>query len=191
MLLLYLDPDSCTAVNSPIYIPLCFYFIRTGTGRTTTVHPIYIPLCFYFIVASIGLTVASIIIYIPLCFYFIFQACIISEVINDNLHSTMLLLYLLHYLLINLFKIIYIPLCFYFIGVTSMCISGSSCIYIPLCFYFIHREKDRGVLFHNLHSTMLLLYPLLSFHILPYLCTFTFHYASTLSSVADSRRPQP
>ena len=55
-------------------------------------------------------------------------------------------------------------------------------IYIPLCFYFIAWPQVYGMIEKlNLHSTMLLLYPLSVIHhnLVPPL--FTFHYASTLS----------
>ena len=99
-----------------------------------------------------------------------------------NLHSTMLLLYrwpvfhlpvwswsfTFHYASTlstcrkykgRLESSIYIPLCFYFIGKAS---GGSQVllfIYIPLCFYFIVEQLALDLPKFNLHSTMLLLYP--------------------------------
>ena len=55
---------------------------------------------------------------------------------------------------------IYIPLCFYFIEVMKWLSIAKKLIYIPLCFYFIWLQLFRfHTLLHNLHSTMLLLYP--------------------------------
>ena len=56
---------------------------------------IYIPLCFYFILFTSCLTARKALIYIPLCFYFIDDRFSGETYIFKNLHSTMLLLYLL------------------------------------------------------------------------------------------------
>ena len=82
---------------------------------------------------------------------------------------------------------IYIPLCFYFIDARRIKIWSYDFIYIPLCFYFIWYGNIHIVPLLNLHSTMLLLYrfPPLSICIS---IIFTFHYASTLSSISSSSR---
>ena len=55
---------------------------------------------------------------------------------------------------------IYIPLCFYFI-LLALLYRSALPIYIPLCFYFISFPKVTAFsAWSNLHSTMLLLYPL-------------------------------
>ena len=141
---------------------------------------IYIPLCFYFIAQDIWQVIRHRLIYIPLCFYFI---CIVifSVKLNDDLHSTMLLLYRsssrrtlqafcdLHSTMLLLyqkraanierFAYIYIPLCFYFIWSSDGNSVSCKHIYIPLCFYFI------GTTMANRPGEY----------------AFTFHYASTLS----------
>ena len=122
---------------------------------------------------------------------------------------------------------IYIPLCFYFISDHQAGTENRVGIYIPLCFYFIPEQlpdakQPTEFTFHyastlslssasspfpypDLHSTMLLLYPiseageillleciyipLCFYFILQRSCQqcrglpFTFHYASTLSSL--------
>ena len=103
----------------------------------------------------------------------------------QNLHSTMLLLYLEKSITNKVYWRIYIPLCFYFIianniksGVTILftfhyastlsrarwALSVRSPIYIPLCFYFI----DTGFCGSQRSGS------------------FTFHYASTLSRTSFS-----
>ena len=58
-------------------------------------------------------------------------------------------------------------------------------LYIPLCFYYIIYPMRRLEMLLPLHSTMLLLYP--SDHIcIPRISCFTFHYASTISSLTSS-----
>ena len=54
-----------------------------------------------------------------------------------NLHSTMLLLYLVEASPDDHFVLIYIPLCFYFILARQSLQRWQKHIYIPLCFYFI------------------------------------------------------
>ena len=79
---------------------------------------------------------------------------------------------------------IYIPLCFYFICDVAGCLILSDTIYIPLCFYFIDKfanDAIQGVL--DLHSTMLLLYRNQDGRNNRGYGRFTFHYASTLSSL--------
>ena len=62
-----------------------------------------------------------------------------------------------------------------------------SAIYIPLCFYFILRKAHHNFNLRNLHSTMLLLYPVWE-SVGRRKASFTFHYASTLSSIAAIAR---
>ena len=60
-------------------------------------------------------------------------------------------------------------------------------IYIPLCFYFIVGSLPLClVAVTNLHSTMLLLYRMPRSSLRPVSMSFTFHYASTLSSFSRS-----
>ena len=190
------------SVSYPIYIPLCFYFITKENHQFRMECYIYIPLCFYFISGVPVIPIHLVQIYIPLCFYFIVVA-ICSLIGTLDLHSTMLLLYPDPAARVPTAVFIYIPLCFYFIK-TGRCRTGKRIfIYIPLCFYFIIQGNVVHVCENNLHSTMLLLYPLLpkaplfpdlylhSTMLLLYrteacaalneLTLFTFHYASTLS----------
>ena len=88
-----------------------------------------------------------------------------------NLHSTMLLLYLCSVARYGRTVRIYIPLCFYFIYPRRSRSRSSAYIYIPLCFYFIRTDPVRKFGHCNLHSTMLLLYPV------------TPHRSNTLSSI--------
>ena len=126
----------------------------------------------------------KILIYIPLCFYFI-EVSVLHNVAYINLHSTMLLLYR---------------------GCAADEFRRIRLIYIPLCFYFIACLRSSHILYSHLHSTMLLLYlgnriryqrlrqiyiPL-CFYFIPLRAvqhcrwsTFTFHYASTLSDLAN------
>ena len=85
----------------------------------------------------------------------------------------------------NLTCPIYIPLCFYFICCSDRQSSILLYIYIPLCFYFIWEIILTLISIIYLHSTMLLLYLSLQLPLLSLLNIFTFHYASTLSAVAD------
>ena len=89
-----------------------------------------------------------------------------------DLHSIMLLLYLLQSLKVRFQLIpIYIPLCFYFIQTMLSEEEKQILIYIPLCFYFINKQQKSGrVCLSNLHSIMLLLYPVSFFS--PYFLLF-------------------
>ena len=119
-----------------------------------------------------------------------------------DLHSTMLLLYRWEYRRLFLSITIYIPLCFYFITATRKWKWSAQYIYIPLCFYFILWIWSIWSWERNLHSTMLLLYPVSLCRLCPHILdlhstmlllypvttplstfaySFTFHYASTLS----------
>ena len=121
---------------------------------------IYIPLCFYFIAAIPLWTIPMYFIYIPLCFYFIGRQAKSFYCCNH----------------------IYIPLCFYFIRTFPIDSAELKNIYIPLCFYFI-RSRRWWHYIHQwyLHSTMLLLYPIVLVSASVLFLSFTFHYASTLS----------
>ena len=124
------------------------------------------------------------IIYIPLCFYFIESQ--LTEQLSTfcNLHSTMLLLYRWRRPHNPAFSFIYIPLCFYFIQNLIIMETSSEPIYIPLCFYFI------GCLSFSLVKLYHIYIPL-CFYFISYrafassaCASFTFHYASTLSSTS-------
>ena len=114
MLLLYQCNGETIKTYDSIYIPLCFYFIGFSAHAVNMVYFIYIPLCFYFIPIPTFSTKSASFIYIPLCFYFIWKivdnliifslftfhyASTLSEAEiagytnEQNLHSTMLLLY--------------------------------------------------------------------------------------------------
>ena len=118
----------------------------------------------------------------------------------------MLLLYLLRHLVHFEALHIYIPLCFYFIACTP--ISSPFCVVIFTFHYastLSHKTNHPDTLHLNLHSTMLLLYlfsrrlidarrknlhstMLLLYPSSPRTCRgeyhqFTFHYASTLSTI--------
>ena len=85
-------------------------------------------------------------------------------VVYDDLHSTMLLLYPDWLLPRGIPSPIYIPLCFYFIGFLPSLCTRPVLIYIPLCFYFIRVLVFLHIVRPDLHSTMLLLYPVPHFH---------------------------
>ena len=77
-----------------IYIPLCFYFITPVLARWHTLFSIYIPLCFYFIHAQLRRA------FLSMKFTFHYASTLSAESIRQvgaviNLHSTMLLLYLI------------------------------------------------------------------------------------------------
>ena len=95
MLLLY--PGYTAFYRTEIYT-FTFHYASTlspiPTDEIAPASPIYIPLCFYFIPRwepsePFFLTV----IYIPLCFYFIPRRSNLEHDFLANLHSTMLLLY--------------------------------------------------------------------------------------------------
>ena len=129
-----------------------------------------------------------------------------------HLHSTMLLLYPSE----SNFNVTMLFWFTFHYASTLSCptVPSTNCrnsIYIPLCFYFIHDLRHVIVqaisefTFHyastlsghprkitraptNLHSTMLLLYPLLAWRGIRRSEKFTFHYASTLSSIFGQKR---
>ena len=116
MLLLYLTSGSLSWMGNIIYIPLCFYFIYIGDVVVIENKEIYIPLCFYFIRCPLFLRHVQI----------------------ADLHSTMLLLYLLcrnriQPALIHLHS----TMLLLYHSVSPWRTIYSLIIYIPLCFYFI------------------------------------------------------
>ena len=167
-----------------IYIPLCFYFINCYFIKFHVIYNnlhstmlllyldsepvfinndcIYIPLCFYFIWNYSPVSSRAVRIYIPLCFYFIENRPGRLEKRVVHLHSTMLLLYQIEISDIVKVSNIYIPLCFYFIVDAEYMAYAAGQIYIPLCFYFIAQYDSM---------------------ITGGVEKFTFHYASTLSTV--------
>ena len=183
MLLLYLSKQLGDPLNADgIYIPLCFYFIQneyevSHCTNWFTFHYASTLSKGWLIDCGDGTRI-----YIPLCFYFIRLKKSLPGY-QKNLHSTMLLLYLwygnIHIVpLLNLHSTML--LLYQMIPIIAMMFPA---IYIPLCFYFIVMAIAAwSPYFSNLHSTMLLLYPspsrLRSFSLI----SFTFHYASTLSS---------
>ena len=225
MLLLYLTFGVALDNIFNIYIPLCFYFIWLGITRWdcrrinlhSTMLLLY-PYAFYKNGGGKSHLHSTMLLLYPTSLGFTVICCV-------DLHSTMLLLYPISVRGSSALLPIYIPLCFYFIGSPGCCRRGRFPIYIPLCFYFIERKCRVWPLqpeftFHyastlseinnivqqcktHLHSTMLLLYPILRYSfggyftylhstmLLLYLKTgirlslragkFTFHYASTLS----------
>ena len=100
---------------------------------------IYIPLCFYFIAYRDNCPDA----YVQFTFHY---ASTLSYARTPefadlfNLHSTMLLLYLISLMLFTRPFFIYIPLCFYFIPDGRQDLLSGHGIYIPLCFYFIRKH---------------------------------------------------
>ena len=121
-------------------------------------------------------------IYIPLCFYFIKECMMAYDGSVQHLHSTMLLLYPYRSACMRRFSMIFtfhyastlsgnryenFLLGFLFTFHYASTLSGrtgrnnsNSQIYIPLCFYFIQSLSDEDRTLLNLHSTMLLLYPM-------------------------------
>ena len=125
------------------YKNLLFTFHYASTLSYWTVsglshwYSIYIPLCFYFIEYPVILRIRKADLHSTmLLLYLIFTTS--SRTVFAYLHSTMLLLYPsgdLHVLCSAL--VIYIPLCFYFILLGKGDQLIVLAIYIPLCFYFI------------------------------------------------------
>ena len=185
-----------------IYIPLCFYFIAAAAALAAAIVAYLHSTMLLLYQLSVRQVLHSSWIYIPLCFYFIGW--------SGSIFSAQ--------------RLIYIPLCFYFISRKPVSRRRKINIYIPLCFYFIvdvitafnwlnlftfhyastlsRLEPFQLGILDDLHSTMLLLYPVaepkpfqyeliyipLCFYFIV-LCAashtlhiwFTFHYASTLS----------
>ena len=100
----------------------------------------------------------SVLIYIPLCFYFI-QHTGQPSLVNADLHSTMLLLYLHRVCMTVDDHIIYIPLCFYFILRPHPRTAGSiPYLHSTMLLLYLGRKTCVSCIASNLHSTMLLLY---------------------------------
>ena len=145
-------------LSSLIYIPLCFYFISSAAHAAIFFFPIYIPLCFYFILTKSTKSSCN-------CLFTFHYASTLSLIStqntshNHNLHSTMLLLYLL--------PVVY-------------CIDHS-----VFTFHYASTLSKKSRLsprlIHDLHSTMLLLYRGGERDGRHERDEFTFHYASTLS----------
>ena len=160
MLLLYrVSPYDNLEFDIYIYIPLCFYFIRSHRAGKPSARHIYIPLCFYFIYAQLIFREGN-----PL-FTFHYASTLSDskeylQIMGQYLHSTMLLLYQSQ-------GVIHCTIQFHLHSTMLLLYRSFSCslslfviIYIPLCFYFILErqgvfEQSR----RHLHSTMLLLYP--------------------------------
>ena len=158
MLLLYQTASNLIQIQHHIYIPLCFYFIDVRKRSPSNIALIYIPLCFYFInmfsafplpCPQFTFHYASTLSWVAVdhsdlgtLFTFHYASTLsmpdeLKQAIVCNLHSTMLLLYLLSPDMPGRISSIYIPLCFYFIRKRMIAEKRYSSIYIPLCFYFI------------------------------------------------------
>ena len=127
MLLLYPQCFRYVLTYKPIYIPLCFYFIRISPGACSNTRS--------------HLHSTMLLLYRSALRYIKFPVF--------NLHSTMLLLYLRLFPEKQKRTLIYIPLCFYFITAVSLLPERSGRIYIPLCFYFIQCDMHPD---HRWHS---------------------------------------
>mgnify|MGYP001777477689 CR=1 FL=1 len=209
MLLLYPHSESALSLSPRIYIPLCFYFIRSGwwlpvpRGALFTFHyastlsciwsrgrlcgPVHLHSTMFLLYPHTCLTVQS----LPYKFTFHYAStlsCLTAGLTTmlRYLHSTMLLLYpAIRPNVEGGLSPIYIPLCFYFILLTKLCFSYIFFIYIPLCFYFIGKPRERGL-------RILPIYIPLCFYFIAYrskevveMYKFTFHYASTLSDTTQ------
>ena len=205
MLLLYLKPVQIQIQVVIIYIPLCFYFIVVAAVSFRPVIFIYIPLCFYFIeyhpadllfhlsdLHSTMLLLYQSLLYSSLFSFTSFTfhyastlsycpSCQGGRNQQFTFHYASTLSQIIPQCLNLLF--IYIPLCFYFIEFGRPIKQLHILIYIPLCFYFILEDYYMPEYANNLHSTMLLLYQSLLYSSLFSFSSFTFHYASTLSTL--------
>ena len=158
MLLLYLWTAISHRWTMPIYIPLCFYFIRYGKEWSRW-------FCLYLHSTMLLLyrnrehsEGKKKNIYIPLCFYFI-PAKSYPTFGDLHLHSTMLLLYPGFNRLDRSSCGIYIPLCFYFIQLLLMCWGNWHIFTFHYASTLSIGFQEFVLNFFNLHSTMLLLYP--------------------------------
>ena len=159
MLLLYLMIGVDNTTIDSIYIPLCFYFIRTiPLHKSRPSHDLHSTMLLLYPRGQLLTETFK----REFTFHYASTLSILISPMSKplhNLHSTMLLLYRLYHSDCIIADFIYIPLCFYFILFGVFHSSPSSMIYIPLCFYFIISSCklwQNGV---YLHSTMLLLYP--------------------------------
>ena len=101
----------------------------------------------------------------------------------QNLHSTMLLLYLMIGVDNTTIDSIYIPLCFYFIRTIHCTKAARVMIYIPLCFYFIQEDSYSQKHLNGIYIPLCFYFIDFDFADVKAFAQFTFHYASTLSPV--------
>ena len=147
-----------------MFLEFTFHYASTLSDRDRSHSCLDWPFTFHY--ASTlswwrGCTVRLLLIYIPLCFYFIGQALRIRK----------------------RFIFIYIPLCFYFIRTDSRCLKFPlKYLHSTMLLLYHTPQKLPSISFFNLHSTMLLLYQRPSSKNLGSTESFTFHYASTLST---------
>ena len=167
MLLLYRSKRPALVHPAVLYIPLCFYFIRSQHPHRQTqkaaLHSIMLLLYLY----PEKLMVALERLYIPLCFYFI-SYLETSIYVLSTLHSIMLLLYritvvkcpgkhlTLHSIMLLLYRKCYTAYCPRKTPLHSIMLllyptwnagAPRSCpLYIPLCFYFINKGKETKIL---------------------------------------------
>ena len=161
--LLLLYQSARTGIGSArtwLYIPLCFYFIRSHTTHLKHGFSLYIPLCFYFIGEQAGHTGLS---GSHFTFHFASTLSYIYSIrgwIFKTLHSTLLLLYprvspprmsirrSLHSTLLLLYppfsrygEMPWVYFTFHFASTLSpedqWGAMPDHILYIPLCFYFI------------------------------------------------------
>ena len=118
---------------------------------------IYIPLCFYFIGFPSVVPMSRGKIYIPLCFYFIWEIYQ-NQMGQTNLHSTMLLLYLIS----SASTVALCPFTFHYASTLSkvLCTSMTRTSHLHSTMLLLYRSSIRqlGIRHLHLHSTMLLLY---------------------------------
>ena len=174
MLLLYPLCGLSIFITTFIYIPLCFYFIAffalLSSMLDTYLHSTMLLL---YRVSPLKPTPEPLFTFHYASTLSLFH--LLTSYLLSNLHSTMLLLYRAYPAERPLPERIYIPLCFYFIRKRAPGCNNTDIIYIPLCFYFIYLRKSTiDHVKKNLHSTMLLLYPvpLFPFYFLQYGDTF-------------------
>ena len=182
MLLLYPDHPPCAPRFDLIYIPLCFYFIRTVYLRTAQCN----TFTFHY-ASTLSCTPLSVCITnVKFTFHY-------ASTLSDgrrfrfyhqslHLHSTMLLLYLHRTLMWRLWKINLhsTMLLLYRSPQNTEDLPHSDLHSTMLLLYRAPQEKCTFPRSH-LHSTMLLLYPASSDTRFMMISSFTFHYASTLS----------
>ena len=183
MLLLYLGKIRYLGKHAAF----TFHYASTLSSKCRDyqyIRPIYIPLCFYFIRRQLKILYQEHMIYIPLCFYFIDFARYFAKLIGKFTFHYASTLSLIRQQYPIFCSLIYIPLCFYFIPIVYK--ARQPCI--QFTFHYASTLSRETVICGSsnvyLHSTMLLLYPSAS----PPDCPareFTFHYASTLSALRD------
>ena len=94
---------------------------------------------------------------------------------NTNLHSIMLLLYLVQQMCSSHHSTIYIPLCFYFIGSRSRYYCTDLHLHSIMLLLYLSNGSKASQTLKNLHSIMLLLY-LARFYNIPVI----FHYLHSI-----------